>query len=1315
MPIPLEVKIQADLSQFRTSMQEMQSQVQGPVGTLKGETGFGGLTSAVGAFRGALAAIGVTVGMAQLVSFMSSSITAASSLQSALMSLGGTARNVGLPVDDLKAATLSLSRDGLLTVTESTLALRNLLQSGFSLPQAINLINGFKDSASFARQASFDFGTAVTRTTEGIRLGMSNVADAAGITKNLGQILKENGINADRLSEVTSDLSVRMALYNGLIKETALFQGDAAKFAKTWAGETTLLKAEITKLKEGIGALLISALQPYLPAVTAATQATAGFFKELALATPEIRALQSVITELENRKTRLRGEILKSSGIIQSESDAMKGNSAAAIALRETVRELEQAKARLAKATGTETKEVDLALMAHRRHAAELDKTTAAYKAFGLETPKALQTLATSAVANFRLIQHDGTASQASLATAADKAVKDIIAAYGHIPPELDDINQLTHASAKAREQAEQDFVEASAKIQDQHFEETTSRIEKLATAILAREKATTDAVLEFQARRHLDEYAADVKARDQRIALGEQLGGVMREIESETATRRGDTLATLHQEAEQKERGRLLVVEDSLRKGVLTEEEADARRAIIHGAAIDQIKAGENDALQAYLSNQLKQKEEAQKTAFLLAKVHGDYVGGFILGLTDAQSSSDAFFDAMFQAGRQTASALSQALDDGLFAVMKGNFTDLGDAFQTLLDSMLRTITGFLADQATRGVLNFLSALVSNSGTPGVPGSAPGAVGTAVSGTGLLTQLASGGGAVGQVLQALGFGPTVIPAATTAIPAATIGSGIAGLEAGGGALGIAGPAAGLSGAGLLALAAAPFALGGLLNALGVFGRNEEKPITPEEFAGGALTMLALSERQGPFTAADVTSHFTGPPGLFQATAQVISRTMTPESIASEVARIRELRQTLLNESLTPQLLSPETGELRKKILLSAGEGLSLRDIIGSLFSEENAAELFAAIAFETPIGKAITSGLQSNLTTGIADFLAGGTTEDILQTLQHGLKTSILQAMTAAVIDTAFFQQGLKPAILELTLVLDNAFADLKAGAFEGAVDVSAVQDTITRTLRTLTPTIRTLTTALAPLRDAVKNAFASFEPSIQDAMDQLALAGPIAKALRSGLEKGLREGITGFFGTPSAEALLANLKIAMRTGIINAITEAVLDTAFFTQALQPIIDRLTLVLNERIKTVGQLGEQGALPPIIATADFQEVQFLFAQLLSTLGPTAQIIASVLTPLSEILNRSFLLPPVRAQRGLLATGPTRALIGEREPELVAPVRAILNAMRQGGGMTVHLTVNAPHVTDLPGLKRYIRDEIVPEIKNLERRRGERTA
>lgn len=241
----------ADMSGFKAGVKQAKTD------TASLKTGVQGVASAV---TKAAAVFGLAVGASAFVQGLKGAVGASIELENSLIGLSTVANAFGQDADKAKDAAKSLAKDGLMSVRESAEGLKNLLATGFSLPEAINLMHGFKDAAAFNRQGTLEFGQAIVGATQGIKNQNSIMVDNVGITKNLSNILKEAGLSQNDLSNVTSDAAVRQKLYNGLLKEAAVFQGDAGKLAETTSGKLSQLKTQTFMLAAAIGDALSPAV-----------------------------------------------------------------------------------------------------------------------------------------------------------------------------------------------------------------------------------------------------------------------------------------------------------------------------------------------------------------------------------------------------------------------------------------------------------------------------------------------------------------------------------------------------------------------------------------------------------------------------------------------------------------------------------------------------------------------------------------------------------------------------------------------------------------------------------------------------------------------------------------------------------------------------------------------------------------------------------------------------------------------------------------------------------------------------------------------
>lgn len=219
---------------------------------------------------GKFAAVGAAASAALfgIVHGLESTIDAANKSQSAMTGLNSVATAFKQDAGAAQTAAQKLASDGLMTVADAATGLKNLLASGFSLDQAVTLMDRFKNTAAFGRQSALSFGQAVSSATEGIKNGNSILVDNAGVTKNLSNMLVEAGFSAQDLSKATSDATIRQAIFNGILRESAPQMGDAAKLADSAAGKQAQWAAQTEILKQRIGESLQPALLALLQAVT---------------------------------------------------------------------------------------------------------------------------------------------------------------------------------------------------------------------------------------------------------------------------------------------------------------------------------------------------------------------------------------------------------------------------------------------------------------------------------------------------------------------------------------------------------------------------------------------------------------------------------------------------------------------------------------------------------------------------------------------------------------------------------------------------------------------------------------------------------------------------------------------------------------------------------------------------------------------------------------------------------------------------------------------------------------------------------------
>ena len=206
----------------------------------------------------------VTFAFGAFVRVLKSAFDEARRTEAALTGLSSVAMNMGIAMGDANNAAIQLSSDGLLTVQEASAGLKNLLAAGLGLPESIELMRVFKNSAAFNRQGTLELGEAVVGATQGVKNMNSIMVDNAGITKNLSVMYKEFAAQIGTTEGKLTDAQKVQAAYNGIVKEGAIFNGDAERALDTVEGKMILLNAAVRQSKIEFGDAMMPAMKAVL-------------------------------------------------------------------------------------------------------------------------------------------------------------------------------------------------------------------------------------------------------------------------------------------------------------------------------------------------------------------------------------------------------------------------------------------------------------------------------------------------------------------------------------------------------------------------------------------------------------------------------------------------------------------------------------------------------------------------------------------------------------------------------------------------------------------------------------------------------------------------------------------------------------------------------------------------------------------------------------------------------------------------------------------------------------------------------------------
>lgn len=264
------------------------------------------------------------VALAAITKTLKEATTTTVEFRNAMMGLESVAEGVGEDVDAVKKAAQALVADGLMPLSDAATGLKNLLATGFSLDEAIVLMERFKDAAAFGRQGALEFGEAVRTATEGIKNGNSILVDNAGVTKNLSIMLQEAGLKASDLGRIAEDVRVRMAIFNGILRETQHQVGDASKLAEDLGGSLARTGTNVGYLKNALGEAvsgplteLLDIINPIISGFTDWMEQNEDLVGTLAAVTTAALGLITVTTSLRLLLKTLTSDVVALGGALK--------------------------------------------------------------------------------------------------------------------------------------------------------------------------------------------------------------------------------------------------------------------------------------------------------------------------------------------------------------------------------------------------------------------------------------------------------------------------------------------------------------------------------------------------------------------------------------------------------------------------------------------------------------------------------------------------------------------------------------------------------------------------------------------------------------------------------------------------------------------------------------------------------------------------------------------------------------------------------------------------------------------------------------
>ena len=239
---------------------------------ISSQKSMGSAMGAIGGFVAKAFAVG------SIIAFSKASLDAASMSQSAWTGLNSIIKGQGRSFKEAEGFINDYISDGLVPLTNAVGAYKNLALRGYDTKQIEMIMERFKDSAAFSRQASYSMGEAIQTATEGLKNENSVVVDNVGVTKNVAKMWDEY---ARSIGTTASNLTLaqkRQAEVNGILAETAFQVDDAKAYTETYAGKVAQLSTAFMNLKIAVGSVISPIVSALIPALTAAMNMITRFF-----------------------------------------------------------------------------------------------------------------------------------------------------------------------------------------------------------------------------------------------------------------------------------------------------------------------------------------------------------------------------------------------------------------------------------------------------------------------------------------------------------------------------------------------------------------------------------------------------------------------------------------------------------------------------------------------------------------------------------------------------------------------------------------------------------------------------------------------------------------------------------------------------------------------------------------------------------------------------------------------------------------------------------------------------------------------------
>ncbi|MPY20043.1 hypothetical protein [Paenibacillus glucanolyticus] len=215
-----------------------------------------------------LTALGAGMATRQLAQTFTTLAKEAQALATSYQGLSEVSKALHVDTDKTIGLAEELSERWGLSKTAMADTVKTYLTAGLTLEQTKNIMTATADAAVYNKEAHLTWDEAIRQVAQGVKMGNSELTDAAGITTNLSvmyeRYAKTIGTKAAKLTEAQK----LQAAYNGIMAESVMFAGNADTAMTGYTGTQATFNQTIEEARVELGEAFLPILGEIMQKLT---------------------------------------------------------------------------------------------------------------------------------------------------------------------------------------------------------------------------------------------------------------------------------------------------------------------------------------------------------------------------------------------------------------------------------------------------------------------------------------------------------------------------------------------------------------------------------------------------------------------------------------------------------------------------------------------------------------------------------------------------------------------------------------------------------------------------------------------------------------------------------------------------------------------------------------------------------------------------------------------------------------------------------------------------------------------------------------